>query len=82
MTISRSDADALIKNFDSVVGHIASGLTLDKAGALKACEGLEKIQATLQSAVNATQGIEPYIWGNVVISLQLAIAQRYLHGGR
>lgn len=80
MTISRSDADALIHNFDAVAGHLANAIDLSPEGAVRTMEGLDKLYSTLLSMCNAGGEVEPYIWGNVVNALQLAIARRHIHG--
>ena len=80
MSITKAEADRLIKSFDSVSGYIANALDFNNAQAKTSCNDLDKLYETLLSMVNVSGSMDSYLWGNIVNSLQMAIAQRHLHG--
>lgn len=79
MTISKTDADAFIKAFDSISPLIADALDLTPTTGLKSAESLDKLYVSLLSASNSSGAIEPYTFAQIVTSLQVAISQRHIH---
>ena len=80
MTISTTDADAFIKASEGIINLIANAIDLDAETGLRTCESLDKLCTTMLAMASSSSSIEPYIWGNLVTILQLAISRRHVTG--